>query len=148
MCVAVVSIPVTELIALLFLRSLLAFLLYIATKTAKQHIENEAKKYFCSHTNITFNVLVVYEIDDQQIAITKEKNPNLFKIAENYYDPKIEKKRSYQTGDTSNPFLGYNGCALPIVLHHNCPNNSLNILWYDPQEYDIRGLFPRIERFP
>ena len=127
---------------------IICVLLYIATKTARQHIEEEAKKYFEPHAQITFSVLVAYEIDDGEIAITKEKNSALFNIAKKYYDPKIEEKDSYQTGDTSYPFLGYHGCALPLALYHNCPNNSLNILWYDPQEYDVRGLFPRVERFP
>ena len=91
---------------------------------------------------------MVHEIDDQRIALTKENDLDMYKITESYYDPKIEEKTSYQTGNMTYPFLGYNGCALPIVLHHNCPNNSLNILWYNPQEYKIRGLFPRTERFP
>ena len=133
----------------LFEKSLIiCVVLYIATKSARQHIENEAKKYFKSYVDVTFKVLIIHEIDDAEIALTKEKEPEFYNIAKKYYDSKIEEKTSYQTGDMTYPFLGYNGCALPIVLHHNCPNNSLNILWYDPQDYDARGLFPRTERFP
>lgn len=52
--------------------------------------------------------------------------------------------------------LGYGGCALPLVLHHNTPNNSPPVLWRDevadpPSEPDDElppwvGLFPRHER--
>jgi hypothetical protein len=57
-----------------------------------------------------------------------------------YYDITIEDEH---TG--SNVQLGYKGCALPLVLSHNCPNNSLSILWsYESKTF--KGLFPRIPR--
>lgn len=45
----------------------------------------------------------------------------------------------------SNIQLGYRSCALPLVLAHNCPNNSLSMLWsYEHAKFE--GLFPRIPR--
>ncbi|MFN0188425.1 MAG: hypothetical protein ACKVQV_06960, partial [Bacteroidia bacterium] len=50
-----------------------------------------------------------------------------------YYDPKIQDKH---TGLDKNIHLGYKDCALPLVLAHNCPNNSLAMLWsYDELEF-------------
>jgi hypothetical protein len=47
--------------------------------------------------------------------------------------------------------LGYNECALPLVLEHNTPNNSLSLLWADTSNYPMstlhrHALFPRYER--
>jgi hypothetical protein len=34
---------------------------------------------------------------------------------------------------------------LPLVLHHNTPNNSICLLW-SYEDTQVRGLFPRIKR--
>ena len=50
----------------------------------------------------------------------------------------------------SDPSLGFGGFALPVVLHHNTPNNSVGQLWADTSERNDganrRALFPRRER--
>jgi hypothetical protein len=58
-------------------------------------------------------------------------------LCEAYYDPKI--------GDvhTSDVKYGYDSCGLPLVLHHNTPNNSLFFLW--ARKWG-NPLFPRFER--
>jgi len=46
---------------------------------------------------------------------------------------------------SSDAKYGYGDCGLPVVLHHNTPNNSLALLWsYDDRA--VRGLFPRVQR--
>jgi hypothetical protein len=42
--------------------------------------------------------------------------------------------------------LGYRSCALPLILAHNCPNNSLSMLWSYEHSPKFEGLFPRIPR--
>lgn len=46
--------------------------------------------------------------------------------------------------------IGYHDCALPLVLCHNTPNNSVCLLWMDTREIEgsrkLRALFPRYER--
>ena len=58
-------------------------------------------------------------------------------FCETYYSPEIADEH---TGDVT---FGYDGCGLPLVLHHNTPNNSVYWLWSrkwnDP-------LFARYER--
>ncbi len=50
-------------------------------------------------------------------------------------------------GGTDTIKRGFAACALPLVLAHNCPNNSIYLLWADPLEKgSARGLFPRIVR--
>ena len=44
---------------------------------------------------------------------------------------------------------GYANCALPLVLEHNTPNNSIPILWAETQGklgHPMRPLFRRRDR--
>lgn len=120
-------------------------ILYIATSKAREKIEKLGQVYF-NPKSIDFTIKVIYELKEN-ILINQSDHTDLFPLLKKYYTKKIESK-SYRNGDMTNPFLGFDGCSLPLVLSHNCPNNSLPILWMDPEHYDpLRGLFPRIERF-
>lgn len=43
-------------------------------------------------------------------------------------DPEIQTKHT-DVGGVNHIGLGYGGCALPLVLEHNTPNNSVALLW-------------------
>lgn len=58
-------------------------------------------------------------------------------VCEEYYDASLEDEH------TSNVKYGYDACGLPLVLHHNTPNNSLFFLWARKWGFP---LFPRYER--
>lgn len=52
----------------------------------------------------------------------------------------------WREGGTKDPRLGFADCALPLILHHNTPNNSLPILYRNDGKSDFEGLFPRVTR--
>jgi hypothetical protein len=80
--------------------------------------------------------------------------PKSFKLTEGIDDEFIElcKKGRYYDSESledehtgNNLHLGFSKCALPLVLGHNTPNNSVAILWaYENGKF--RGLFPRVPR--
>jgi hypothetical protein len=53
---------------------------------------------------------------------------DFLQLADRYYDPVLETVHT-KVGGTDDMKLGYGGCALPLVLDHNTPNNSLPLLW-------------------
>ena len=61
-----------------------------------------------------------------------------------YFDSDVVDEH-YKKGKHDLPYLGFNECALPLVLNHNSPNNSVAILWL-PADKKYKGLFPRISR--
>jgi hypothetical protein len=63
---------------------------------------------------------------------------------DDYFDPSIVDSH-YKEGKHTAPYLGFNECALPLILNHNTPNNSLPILWL-PEDKKFIGLFPRVTR--
>jgi len=74
-------------------------------------------------------------------------------LTERYYNSSIETDSTRKGGyDRIN--LGYGACALPLVLEHNTPNNSVPLLWAacevreedGKKEPEMRPLFRRRER--
>ena len=62
----------------------------------------------------------------------------------NYFIKESIMTKSYAVGKSEYPWLGFDECALPVVLSHNTPNNSLPIIWQEAEMF--HGLFPRISR--
>jgi len=65
-------------------------------------------------------------------------------LVEKYYDATPEDSHTAK-GNSGDLKFGYSNCALPLILHHNTPNNSLYLLWA-PDDAPTRGLFPRVNR--
>jgi hypothetical protein len=80
--------------------------------------------------------------DDAFVALTKK-----------YYSSEIETEHT-AVGGVDHIGLGYGGCALPVVLEHNTPNNSIALLWaeaegdgaIDSTARPMRPLFRRRQR--
>ncbi|MBI3373768.1 MAG: hypothetical protein HY017_18750 [Betaproteobacteria bacterium] len=77
----------------------------------------------------------------------------LVRLTEKYYNSAIETDSTRKGGyDRIN--LGYGACALPLVLDHNTPNNSVPLLWAEceasdrdgTKEPETRPLFRRRQR--
>ena len=61
------------------------------------------------------------------------------KLTQIYYDPEIQTKHT-DIGGVTHLGLGYGGCALPLVLEHNTPNNSIALLWAETNGGDRDGV--------
>lgn len=61
------------------------------------------------------------------------------KLTQIYYDPKIRTKHT-DIGGMPHLGLGYGGCALPLVLEHNTPNNAVALLWAETDGGDRDGI--------
>lgn len=78
-------------------------------------------------------------------------------LAKKYFDPDdpTTKNKHIEEGGTD-ASLGFSGCALPLILEHNTPNNSVALLWADtpgsdgsdgaPARHAMRPLFHRRQR--
>jgi hypothetical protein len=66
--------------------------------------------------------------DDAFIALTNR-----------YYDPILRTKHT-DVGGATHLGLGYGGCALPLVLDHNTPNNSVALLWAETDGGNRNGI--------
>ena len=120
----------------------------IATEKARTNIKSSLDDYLKSvnwQNKVEFNIHIVQILEDKlSIDIKKDKDlVKLLKKDEHFVEECVISK-SYKVGKNDNPWLGFDECALPVVLAHNTPNNSLPIIWQDAERF--HGLFPRISR--
>lgn len=84
----------------------------------------------------------------EDLPIDKARFGEFIKLTDKYYDSVIETK-SMKVGGTD-ARLGFGQGALPLVLEHNTPNNSISLLWAETDGKDgqhaMRPLFRRRQR--
>jgi hypothetical protein len=121
--------------------------LYLATQAAVQYIQRELIKYCASQEIPAPKVSAVYELAPE-LALAAPADAGFLSLVDDdrYYRTRPQDEHEAK-GGTTDMKLGFAGCTLPVVLAHNCPNNSVFLLWGDPlEEGSARGLFPRIVR--
>lgn len=113
-------------------------ILYVASEQARDHIE----------ATLPSSGLPSWEIRVVQLlpawARIDRSDPAMAELSARYYDDVLTDEHKGRAP------LGYADCALPLVLSHNTPNNSISLLWADttdePDGLERRALFPRYER--
>lgn len=120
-------------------------LLYTATRQAIDHIEYWSERFTSEKGYKPLQVRVLCPIEPE-ISLKREPDTKIRALLEktNYYDTRATDKH-IEVGGTSDARMGFAGCALPVVLSHNSPNNSIYMLW-GPESYKPFGLFPRVSR--
>lgn len=63
---------------------------------------------------------------------------DFIKLTNIFYDPIIRTKHT-DVGGKAHLGLGYGGCALPLILDHNTPNNSVALLWAETEGGEREG---------
>ena len=117
-------------------------ILYLCTEQAKTTITTNIAKLAEEYgLKIKPELHILHPIPDAY-KLNQPEAAAILSVCEKdaYYDDKaLEDKHTGQVK------FGFSNCALPLVLYHNCPNNSVSILWaYETAKFE--GLFPRIPR--
>jgi hypothetical protein len=112
--------------------------LYVASEQALEHLNG---------------VLAASELPAWEVRVVQrlpasvrvdQSDPPFAELNERLYDKALNDEHKGEAP------LGYARCALPLVLSHNTPNNSVSLLWGDTtQERESlkrHALFPRYER--
>ena len=120
----------------------------IATEKAKTSIKDNLDDYLKSvgwQDKVEFNIHIVQLLEDKLSNDIKSDN-NLVRVLkkDKHFVEECVISKSYKVGKNDSSWLGFDECALPVVLAHNTPNNSLPIIWQDAERF--HGLFPRISR--
>ena len=120
-------------------------LLYVATRQAIDHIEYWSERFTSEQGYKPLQLRVLYTLE-KTAAISNRWTPELKRIIghPDYYDHRVWDKHM-EIGGGSDARLGFAQCALPLVLSHNTPNNSVYMLW-GPENMSFSGLFPRVSR--
>lgn len=122
----------------------------IATKRAITHIKNFIPQLKKGHDDISIYVDCVQLIEDESSDnIKNDKNLEKILGRSTYINNENVLTKSFGVGKGEHHWMGYGDGALPIVLSHNTPNNSILVLWQSESDKDNNeypSLFPRINR--
>ncbi len=117
---------------------------YIGTSSAAQAVQKRQAQAsdslrgegWASGVHFTFGTILP---EDLPIDAVPGRYDEFLKLTQSYYDP-IIRTRHTDVGGVTNLGLGYGGCALPLVLDHNTPNNSVALLWAETDGGDRAGI--------
>lgn len=105
---------------------------YVASTTAATAIQERLRassevfpENWASRTHLTFGMVLPADLPINTVPGHHEA---FLELTQLYYDPSIETKHT-AVGGVEHLGLGYGGCALPLVLEHNTPNNAVALLW-------------------
>jgi len=121
-------------------------LIYMATDQAIVHLR-DALKGSIAGVRQTY-VETVQSVPGRIKVARGDTAVQFTKLVEKYYNATVDKAVfdvHMKKGKTPDARYGYADCGLPVILHHNTPNNALGILWFY-ENCGIRGLFPRVQR--
>ena len=86
------------------------------------------------------------------VPLTAETDAGMWAICDDYYDHGLYEELREHLEELGQTHIrhGYGNAALPVVLEHNCPNNSITLLWAETEgrhgQHPMRPLFPRRHR--
>lgn len=120
----------------------------IATEKAEANINSCLEEYLKSkgwQDKVKYDIHIV-QILEEKLSNDIKNDRDLVAVLkkDEHFVEECVISKSYKVGKNDNPWLGFDECAMPVVLSHNTPNNSLPIIWQDAERF--HGLFPRISR--
>jgi len=120
---------------------------YITSEVGERNVTSALAEFKVKETRLDMAATFGYVIGEQ-IRINPSTDIDLVTLLKCHYDPGIETDSTKE-----NIQMGYKGGALPIVLEHNTPNNSIALLWAESKEgvvkppaKHMRPLFLRRQR--
>ncbi|MCH5717777.1 phosphoribosyltransferase-like protein [Niabella hibiscisoli] len=115
-------------------------ILYLCTSQAKKTIEDNFEKLHEIYGHKP-QLVILHEIHENY-KITETHEIHSICKKDIYYDKDLIEDK-HTNGDVK---LGFGHCALPLILAHNTPNNTIPLLWSYEYSTIFKGLFPRIPR--
>ena len=104
---------------------------YIASARAAKHIEErldavgrEKQASWPRATRVSFGMVLPSDLPIDEDG----RCSDFVALTQTYYDPQIRTGHT-DVGGVEDLGLGYSRSALPVVLEHNTPNNSVALLW-------------------
>ncbi|MFN4359352.1 MAG: hypothetical protein ACK4F4_01355 [Hylemonella sp.] len=122
---------------------------YLASAQAAENVSSELQKYQIHNAVHTFSATFSHVLKESDV-ISASAEPKLAELLHARYDPSIEDEHTKE-----DIWLGFKKGGLPIILEHNCPNNSVATLWartnpggkkYSSENPLMSPLFPRRQR--
>jgi hypothetical protein len=114
---------------------------YLATERAQSQLPGVLAKAkegrpLAQMPTVTFGAVIPSQYG---IVERRAEDAPIVELTQTYYNPSIQTEHTLK-GGVAHLGLGYSACALPLVLEHNTPNNSLAILWAEADPATVEGI--------
>jgi hypothetical protein len=115
----------------------------IGTPKARAHLVKEMAAFRYDNPKAWENVSNVVDpsfglLYPADLPLDPTKDAAFIALTNTYYDAGIETSHTLK-GGSQHLGLGYAQCALPLVLDHNTPNNSVALLWAETEDAKFKG---------
>ncbi|MER9351985.1 hypothetical protein NKI61_01640 [Mesorhizobium sp. M0514] len=127
---------------------------YISSHQARDNLDNLLADAQRGWTERSFGSVYVTEglKLPASLKLTRPRDDGILNLCDKYHDPGLDKrleKHLTQSGIDSVKY-GFAACALPLILDHNTPNNSIPLLWAETPggsgSHPMEPLFRRRDR--
>lgn len=127
---------------------------YVSTTQAREALLARTAQANEQWADRTFGSIAITEgvLLPAGLKLTAPKDAAMIALCEKYYDHGLFLRLIEHAGEAEQTDLkmGYADCALPLVLEHNTPNNSIPLLWAETAGGEhgpaMRPLFRRRDR--
>jgi hypothetical protein len=123
---------------------------YVASHDAQEKVREREDRIRRDRSSDWFSTPVVFSFGtvlSPELKLNESTDAEFLSLVDTYYDPSIETVHTMVGG--SSVARGFGDCALPLVLDHNTPNNSVALLWAESEGKRgpaMRPLFRRRQR--
>ena len=111
-----------------------------------QALEELGPAKWFPNVHFSFGTILPEDLPINRSAETEARR--FTEVADRYYDPELENEHTTEGGTDMR--LGFGHCAVPLILEHNTPNNSVSLLWAETNgrggAHSMRPLFRRRHR--
>lgn len=127
---------------------------YVSSYQAKQTLEERLAAANQDWSDKTFGSVRATEglLLPARAMLAQPDDADMLGLCEDFYDHEVFKRyeRHCREAGQTDMKLGYAQCALPVVMSHNTPNNSVPLIWAETTGKDgahaMRPLFRRRDR--
>lgn len=126
---------------------------YVSTQQARQALEKrvaEAREKWAERSFATVEITEGMLLP-RSLKMTGGVDDPMLAVCDKYYDDQLYRRLKKHCDEAGQKDMrrGYADCALPLVLEHNTPNNSISLLWAETNGklgHPMRPLFRRRDR--
>jgi len=127
---------------------------YISSYQARLNLLKRLDEAFQNWDDKSFGTVTLSEslLLPESLKLNAKSDATMLALCDTYYDHALFERleRHCKEAGQVDMKLGYADCALPIVLDHNTPNNSISLLWAETGgengAHAMRPLFFRRDR--
>ena len=123
---------------------------YVSTAQAHEALVQRTERANCDWADRTFGSIYVTQstLLPASLKLSPGRDDEVLALCEKYYNHDLYLRLIEHAGEAeqTDMKMGYADCALPLILEHNTPNNSIPLLWAETTNENGHAMQPLFRR--